>query len=609
VGAVNPYELELLLAIVDDEVQWKKLVTSSKGVRSLLERTEFCTVEMQQRAYVVARPVDRVPFKDFVLVPFTAKCDLDQPFFMWLMLEAFDDKLGVRSFGNFKMYWRSYRRVPSASKIIFEVDPSRISVAIPRQTTVNVTADPRKRPKSQSAYDQVQPSTNGRLPLRRLSAIVVADARKASRTTPTNGFSKSRGVRPNPETHQREVNDCTFTWQGTSTPSGQRNLTTYYRSFSGTTTPNFGRTKAKQLPFNPYSLTLIKTQDGPSYGNQDGVASGPAAGFWTHNYYGGTEYTFVVPPPVPGFDSALLNRTLSKLEERAGVNIMANFAQDLAQFGQLQRLILGNAETIAKAYAQARNGNVALAIGTLSTGAERGTRRHNPGIKNLDRFARKGTKDAANRWLELQYGWKPLMQDIYGAIRAYAQSIEANPPIRRVSARSRANRDRVEQQGPFVFGGAKFPVEIQELESCKAYLYYSINPTLVTLAQQFGFLNPINLAWEVLPYSFVADWLLPIGPYLESLTAWQGVVFRSGGITKFVRQRVSCSFDDSVANSTYINSVGGRYDREVVVYRREPLAGFPAKELPTFKSPFSPTHVANAFALVGARLGLKSAKY
>jgi hypothetical protein len=35
--------------------------------------------------------------------------------------------------------------------------------------------------------------------------------------------------------------------------------------------------------------------------------------------------------------------------------------------------------------------------------------------------------------------------------------------------------------------------------------------------RQMGVLDPLSVAWEVLPFSFVADWFIPIGTYLENL--------------------------------------------------------------------------------------------
>lgn len=39
------------------------------------------------------------------------------------------------------------------------------------------------------------------------------------------------------------------------------------------------------------------------------------------------------------------------------------------------------------------------------------------------------------------------------------------------------------------------------------------------LPGRFGLLNPLSVAWELMPLSFVADWFLPIGSYLSGFDA------------------------------------------------------------------------------------------
>jgi hypothetical protein len=38
----------------------------------------------------------------------------------------------------------------------------------------------------------------------------------------------------------------------------------------------------------------------------------------------------------------------------------------------------------------------------------------------------------------------------------------------------------------------------------------------ISVAATLGLLNPENVAWELLPWSFVVDWFIPIGQYLDA---------------------------------------------------------------------------------------------
>lgn len=55
--------------------------------------------------------------------------------------------------------------------------------------------------------------------------------------------------------------------------------------------------------------------------------------------------------------------------------------------------------------------------------------------------------------------------------------------------------------------------------------------------------NPAELAWEVVPFSFVVDWLIPVGDYLSSLDALRGVHKVVGTLTTrvFDKSRAECS--------------------------------------------------------------------
>lgn len=48
------------------------------------------------------------------------------------------------------------------------------------------------------------------------------------------------------------------------------------------------------------------------------------------------------------------------------------------------------------------------------------------------------------------------------------------------------------------------------------------NPNLL-LFNQLGLVNPAYVLWDAVPFSFVADWFLPVGRYLQSYSDWVGL--------------------------------------------------------------------------------------
>jgi hypothetical protein len=131
------------------------------------------------------------------------------------------------------------------------------------------------------------------------------------------------------------------------------------------------------------------------------------------------------------------------------------------------------------------------------------------------------------------------------------------------------------------------------------------NP-LLALFSQTGFTNPINLLWELIPFSFVADWFLPIGSYLEALKAWEGATFLGGSRTLFTRVKTDSTVAyngphtaDPLVNVQYY----ANYRDEQIFLNRLALGGFPSPQIPVYGNGISGVNrAANAIALLSKGL-------
>jgi len=115
-------------------------------------------------------------------------------------------------------------------------------------------------------------------------------------------------------------------------------------------------------------------------------------------------------------------------------------------------------------------------------------------------------KALAAAWLELQYGWRPLVQDCFNLAEFLAEQL--NFPMRTTYRVARMVETKMTPASGYekatlnhAFNSSRLIARIQEKPSA-----------VVTLGLQ----NPENLAWELLPWSFVADWFIPIGDYLAA---------------------------------------------------------------------------------------------
>lgn len=167
-----------------------------------------------------------------------------------------------------------------------------------------------------------------------------------------------------------------------------------------------------------------------------------------------------------------------------------------------------------------RKGNFAQALRELNVRdphlQRRLTRQYGDG-RRLDRL-----------WLELNFGWAPLIDDI----RQMAAVMGQHVPIERISSSASGPIDWVQN--------ASFPggYDNQSAYGVKKLRYVSsvvaVNPN-INLAKQLGLTNPVQVAWDAVPMSFVVDWFLPVNKFLSSLDLSLGITLGPLVISKQVR--------------------------------------------------------------------------
>jgi hypothetical protein len=195
-----------------------------------------------------------------------------------------------------------------------------------------------------------------------------------------------------------------------------------------------------------------------------------------------------------------------------------------------------------------------------------------------------GPKSIANGYLQWQYGWRPLCQDVKGA---FDEAQKATRKGMFLTAR-RTVRDspRLELNNSSFTGGGSFDC------AYKCQLTARLTDPMLARANSIGLTNPLSLAWELVPFSFVVDWSLPVGNYLEALTATAGLTFVGG----YESQRCTSTINATQVVPGFTGNMGS-LEIEFFYFSRVALNGFPTP-LPYVKSPFSTAHGASAIALL-----------
>lgn len=193
--------------------------------------------------------------------------------------------------------------------------------------------------------------------------------------------------------------------------------------------------------------------------------------------------------------SELALQVLGQLREKvAGSSFNAGVF--LGEGKEALSTIADSATRLYGAYHAAKRGNLHLAAQKLVGGTPR---------EHL--YSR---KHAANNWLQLQYGWLPLLKDAHDGAQFLAHYLNApSQQVYRVRGRIAYNMAGFDL---FKVSGAT------NWASATGWYRHALKATLKEkdVVALSGLTDPLSVAWELLPYSFVIDWFIPIGNYLQA---------------------------------------------------------------------------------------------
>lgn len=232
------------------------------------------------------------------------------------------------------------------------------------------------------------------------------------------------------------------------------------------------------------------------------------------------------------------------------------------------------------------------------------------------RFARKGdwkrafesvgvhrgtyrSKNVSQRWLEYRYAIVPVIQDINNALD-YFNSDDNHHGGQKVKGRRRVYPD-VEWSGTYMGQPQYWPNK-------KVWVSTEYGCTLPARPEgydNFKWGNPYALAWELTPFSFVVDWVVPIGDWLNSLYfLWSSGWLADGYKTQFYCRHsgkpkfydISCTHSDCGGHTPAV-----AYNKQINVNRKQWVGIFPPS--PKFRNPLTKDYhykrLFDAVAFVG----------
>lgn len=175
----------------------------------------------------------------------------------------------------------------------------------------------------------------------------------------------------------------------------------------------------------------------------------------------------------------------------------------------------------------------AAGIGLLQ--AFRDLRRGRPFANFIRNMRKEGYRDyAGRRWLEYIYGWAPTVSGAFETADVLAKELRAGAiSVGTVKARLKTSKTIMT---------ASRVSDILCRTSAKGVYQFTISDPKLLRLSQLGLTNPLAIAWELTPWSFVFDWFVDVGGYINRMDMALGL--------SDIYWQYGC-FQDSIVHTTY----------------------------------------------------------
>lgn len=204
-------------------------------------------------------------------------------------------------------------------------------------------------------------------------------------------------------------------------------------------------------------------------------------------------------------NNGVSNRALAKFVSSAQDSASASLGETLGEWKQAEDMLVARLKQLASAaLALRRRDPKGLA---RALGIPRG---------KAKRTMKDKSKSFGKMWLELHLGWEPLVKDVYSACEVFSRETFRKIATGRASGDGHytsvtgTSLNKVTSVVDYIVG-----------YRCQAFVHV-VNPNLALLAQM-GLVNPVAVAWALVPYSFVVDWFIDVSAYLSALDGLLGL--------------------------------------------------------------------------------------
>lgn len=227
----------------------------------------------------------------------------------------------------------------------------------------------------------------------------------------------------------------------------------------------------------------------------------------------------------PGYEPVLqntINRAYSKL--KGGIT-EAGIGVNIVEYRQARDMFTTRGGQVLTLLNLLRRGKFATAgkmIGANFFNAKPPRKRDKRARVALTDHAKNANISWSNLWLEWHFGVDPLIKDCQSAAKVLTEPPGNTKLQGSATEYVRQETSRYDAANPGTVRSDKWATRVQ----CRQGTEFAITSPNVALAGQLGLLNPAALLWEIVPFSFVLDWFVNVGDWLQGFSDFAGMTLQ-----------------------------------------------------------------------------------
>lgn len=320
----------------------------------------------------------------------------------------------------------------------------------------------------------------------------------------TSRYRSTGGLTPSVYTYGSQNSDGSYNAPGTTTIAATNG--TWTQMWDEVDGDFFKRQKAGILTVR--SMTKAVDQCVPGSGDGDVVFSNGSRHFGSGA---------VLPVCLGGYSARYLDDTSSLIAAavKAKSGVVPSTTLSAVSAYELEKTV----EMFVKAGTRVKR----FIPNLLNELAKRNAKRRKQGKQEL-----RALDVASSLWLEHRYGWLPLMYDIKGHIDAFERN---DQQFWRKSYGNDTSTGRYQDSGSWTYGsgftsGFTWSDTHNQVTKVRCGIYYIDTLDYERrVASNLGLdlWSSSQIVWEVIPFSFVVDWFINVGNWLEAIKPKPGV--------------------------------------------------------------------------------------